>query len=255
MAIQPGATLFTVIPYFATSIARLVGAETPFREGRRLINEKKLDEALTAFQQAAKLSPDTAVIHYWVGMTYFYKRESEKAIAQFMKVLALEPDNYRANAMIGRSLLTDRSKIDQAVEYFKKALSINPEYMDARFELGRIFAFKGDMKRSLAEFSILVIGNQSVTDPVLATLALLVVGVVLLAVGFTFVVITVLIGKGAIIIDKEIASIVEKAFGTREDRISSLERLAVLRDKGVLTEKEFMLEKELILSQNSYEED
>jgi superkiller protein 3 len=131
------------------------GSETPFKEGRTFLKEKKLDEALTAFQRAAKLSPDTAVIHYWVGMTYSYKRESEKAIAQFMKVLALEPDNYRANAMIGRSLLTDRSKIDQAAEYFKKALSINPEYMDARFELGRIFAFKGDMKRSLSEFSVL----------------------------------------------------------------------------------------------------
>ncbi len=107
----------------------------------------------------------------------------------------------------------------------------------------------------LAEFSILVIGSQSVTDPVLATLALLVVGVVLLAVGFIFVVITALIGKGAIIIDKEIATVVEKAFDSGKDRISSLERLAVLRDKGVLTEKEFMLEKELILSQNSYEED
>ena len=131
------------------------GAETPFREGRKFLKEKKLDEALTAFQQAAKLSPDTAVIHYWVGMTYFYKREAEKAIAQFMKAIALEPDNYRANAMVGKSLLTDKSKIDQAADYFTKALSINPEYMDARFELGRIFAFKGDMKRSMAEFSIL----------------------------------------------------------------------------------------------------
>jgi tetratricopeptide (TPR) repeat protein len=131
------------------------GAETPFREGRRLINEKKLDEALTAFQQAAKLSPDTAVIHYWIGMTYFYKKESEKAIAQFMKTVALEPENYRANAMIGRSLLSDRSKIDQAADYFMKALSINPEYLDARFELARIFAFKGDMKRSMAEFAII----------------------------------------------------------------------------------------------------
>ena len=74
------------------------GAETPFREGRKLVNEKKLDEALTAFQQAAKLSPDTAVIHYWIGMTYFYKREVEKAIAQFMKALELEPENYRASA-------------------------------------------------------------------------------------------------------------------------------------------------------------
>jgi len=131
------------------------GAEKPFKEGRDFLKEKKLDEALNAFQTAAKLSPDTTVIHYWVGMVYYYKRESEKAIAQFMKVLKLDPENYRAYAMIGKALLQDRSKLDQALEYFNKSLSINPEYMDARFEVGRIYAVKGDMKRSLGEFAVI----------------------------------------------------------------------------------------------------
>jgi tetratricopeptide (TPR) repeat protein len=131
------------------------GAEEPFKEGREFLKNKKLDEALDAFQKAAKLSPETAVIHYWVGMTYFYKREPEKAIAQFKRVLELEAENYRALTMIGRSLLADKSQVDQAVEYFDKALSINSDYMDARFELGRIYALKGDMKRSLAEFGII----------------------------------------------------------------------------------------------------
>jgi tetratricopeptide (TPR) repeat protein len=131
------------------------GAEEPFKEGREFLKEKKLDEALGAFQKAAKLSPETAVIHYWVGMTYFYQREPENAIVQFKKVLELEPENYRAHTMIGKSLLADKTQLDQAVEYFDKALSINPDYMDARFELARIYALKGDMKRSLAEFGII----------------------------------------------------------------------------------------------------
>jgi tetratricopeptide (TPR) repeat protein len=131
------------------------GAEQLFREGREFLQQKKLDEALKSFQEAAKLSPKTAVINYWVGMTYYYKREPEKAIAQFKKVLALESDNYRALTMIGKALMSDRSKLDQAIEYFQKSVSINPEYMDARFELARGYALKGDMQRSLSEFAII----------------------------------------------------------------------------------------------------
>ena len=49
----------------------------------------------------------------------------------------------------------------------------------------------------LTEFPIIVIGEQSVTDPVIASLALLIAGLVLLAVGFLFLAITYMIGKGA----------------------------------------------------------
>ncbi len=100
----------------------------------------------------------------------------------------------------------------------------------------------------LTDVPIIVLGEQSVTDPVIGFLALLIAGLILLAVGFFFLAITYMIGKGAVIVDKELASIVDNAFsGTGKDRITRLERLAVLRDSGVLTDKEFELEKALIL--------
>lgn len=98
----------------------------------------------------------------------------------------------------------------------------------------------------LTEVPIMVIGNQSVTDPVIASLALLIAGLILLAVGFFFLAITYVIGKGAVIVDKELANIVDGAFSGK-DRIARLERLAALRDSGVLTDKEFEREKALIL--------
>jgi len=98
----------------------------------------------------------------------------------------------------------------------------------------------------LTQFPIIMMGEQSITDPVLASLVVLIVGLILLAVGFLFLALTYMIGKGAIIVDKELASIVDKAF-SRKDRVEQLERLAALRDRGVLTEKEFQQEKALIL--------
>jgi len=100
----------------------------------------------------------------------------------------------------------------------------------------------------LTEFNIVVIGGQGTTDPVVASLALLVAGLVLLAVGFLFLIITYLIGKGAIIVDKELANVIDSAFsGSGKDRIARLERLAALHNSGALSDKEFEHEKALIL--------
>jgi len=107
----------------------------------------------------------------------------------------------------------------------------------------------------LTNVDIIVVGSQSVTDPVIASVALFLAGLILLGAGFFSLAITYVMGKGAIIVDKEVAGIVDKAFaGSGKDRLSRLERLAALRDRGVLTDKEFELEKELILEQEAYYE-
>ncbi len=107
----------------------------------------------------------------------------------------------------------------------------------------------------LDNVNIMVIGSRHLTsaDAGIATLALLVAGLILLAVGFLFLAITFFIGKAAIVVDKEVAQIVDKAFiPANKDRLSRLERLATLRDKGVLTEEEFQREKVLLLGTQPY---
>ncbi|MFX0181671.1 MAG: SHOCT domain-containing protein [Candidatus Hodarchaeota archaeon] len=104
----------------------------------------------------------------------------------------------------------------------------------------------------LTVVDIFEVNNAAVTDPVVASLALLIAGVVLLAVGFLLLALTYIIGKGSIIIDKELSRFVDSAFTTSsKDRISRLERLASLRERGVLTEEEFEQEKALVLDQQT----
>jgi superkiller protein 3 len=131
------------------------GAEEHFKKGHQALKSKQLDEALKEFEKAAEMSPKTAVAQYWAGMTYFYKKEPERAIVRFKKVLDLEPNNYHALAMIGKILSFDKNKLDEAIIYLKKALAISPEYADAHFDLARVYAQKGDMNRALAEFHLI----------------------------------------------------------------------------------------------------
>jgi tetratricopeptide (TPR) repeat protein len=128
-------------------------AEDHFKKGHEFLKEKDWDGALKEFDLAAKSSPNSPIPQYWIGMTYFYKHETERAIAKFKKVLELEPKNYHALAMIGKILSFNKEKLDDAADYLKKALQINPDYADAKFDLGRVYALKGDTNLALGEFA------------------------------------------------------------------------------------------------------
>ncbi len=130
------------------------GAEKDFNKGHEYLREKKLDNALDAFTKAAKISPKTPAAHYWVGMTYFYKKENERAIAKFKKVLELDPKNYRSLGMIGKILSFNKTKLDEALKYLNQAIAINIEFADAHFDMGRVYLVKGDTKRAMAEFAM-----------------------------------------------------------------------------------------------------
>lgn len=131
------------------------GAEEHFKKGHEFLKKQQLNEALKEFEKAAKISPDTPIAHYWVGMAYFFKREPERAIAKFKKVIEIEPKNYHAIAMIGKILSFDKAKLDVAINQLHNALAINPDYAEAHFDLGRIYALKGDMNHAMAEFSFI----------------------------------------------------------------------------------------------------
>ena len=124
------------------------------KRGHEFIRNKNLDKALKEFEVAAKKYPDSPIIHFWIGKTYQYKKEPEKAIAKFKKVLELEPKNYRSLAMIGKILSFNKNKTDNALKYLNQAVSINPEFADAHFDIGRIYARRGDMNRAMAEFGL-----------------------------------------------------------------------------------------------------
>ena len=102
----------------------------------------------------------------------------------------------------------------------------------------------------LAAYAFVIDGEAIfINNPELAALTLFIVGLVILAVGFLLLALTYFLGKAALVVDKELSHMVDKTFSSSgNNRISSLERLALLHERGVLTDKEFEREKQLLLS-------
>jgi hypothetical protein len=89
-------------------------------------------------------------------------------------------------------------------------------------------------------------------NPQLLTPLLLLIGAVLLIVGFFLIILTYYLGKGAIIVDKEVSSSIDRNFRSK-DRISQLERLGSLYERGILTKEQFESEKDILLNPQAHE--
>jgi tetratricopeptide (TPR) repeat protein len=123
-----------------------------FRQAHRFLAEQKLDEGLKEFQETVRLAPDSPLAYFWLGKVYFFKKDKEQAEKTLKKVISLDEQNYHALALLGKMYSFERDKLDQAQQYLQQSLELSPDNLDAHFDLGRVYAMKGDRDKALAQF-------------------------------------------------------------------------------------------------------
>jgi hypothetical protein len=90
-----------------------------------------------------------------VGWDAIQRGDGEKAAASFRAVLAENPNDPRALAGAGMAAhLTGRA--DQAISYLKKALQIDPEFVQAAYMLGQIAYSQGDLDLAIKSYERVV---------------------------------------------------------------------------------------------------
>jgi tetratricopeptide (TPR) repeat protein len=127
--------------------------------GHQALEKHDLKEAARAFSSCVQKYPNVAITHYWLGMGHFFDSENQKALEEFGEVLRLEPENAYAAAMLGRIHSLDQNQLPMAREQLEKALSINSELEDARFDLARVYAQQGHLVQAFREFGIIFSGE------------------------------------------------------------------------------------------------
>ncbi|MDR1696264.1 MAG: tetratricopeptide repeat protein [Endomicrobium sp.] len=75
--------------------------------------------------------------HMEVGKFYFVNNKYDEAVAEFKKVLEVNPNNSEAYYNIGLIYETSNN-IDEAKKMYSKALAINPDYKTAREKLNKL---------------------------------------------------------------------------------------------------------------------
>ncbi len=103
--------------------------------GTLLKKQRRLDEAIAAFQRAIAAAPDYANAHYNLGNVFREQGSLTEAIATFEKALAADAGHSGAPAALGQTL-SAAGRSAEAIGYFERALELLPEDAGLRCDLG-----------------------------------------------------------------------------------------------------------------------
>ncbi len=107
-----------------------------FAFGNQLVAEGDPLGAIGEFLRALALQPDNSEVRYKLALTYMKIRDDSKAELELRKVLMLSPDSAEAHMTLGRLLCKRKDDPDAASE-FKSVLLIEPGNWNAKQLLSR----------------------------------------------------------------------------------------------------------------------
>jgi tetratricopeptide (TPR) repeat protein len=116
-----------------------------------MLNEK-YDDALLAFQKVLMREPANALARVNLGYVCLRKGLLGEAIEHLSRAIRLDNDRRAtmyANFYLGL-VYVERGMFDEAQAFFKKAISLGPNLLQAQFELGRAYWCAGRRDDALA---------------------------------------------------------------------------------------------------------
>jgi len=117
------------------TVEHLLPLDTRYIErGLSCYQKGDYNEAIKQFQEALKLNPGKAEIHYNLGLTYQAKGLLNEAVEEYRKALEVNPEDAETHNNLG-IVYYNQGSYRKAIEEFKLALSINPDFEIARKNL------------------------------------------------------------------------------------------------------------------------
>jgi predicted Zn-dependent protease len=102
------------------------------------------DEALAAFQQALRLSPDNRLIKRDLAIFYFNHNQYPEALQKLNELSQRYPQDDVILYYLGR-IYQESKKRDQALPLFEKVHKLNPAFSEVYYNLGTLYGEKGQM--------------------------------------------------------------------------------------------------------------
>ena len=125
---------FAVVPLLGFTF--LDPAADNNRQGNRLFHEGKFEEALEYYRKAQVEKPDAPELRFNAGDAYFKKNAFQDALQEFGHALKSRDPSLLSRAYYNLGNVHVRQQnLQQAVEAYKRSLSITPDDLDAKVNL------------------------------------------------------------------------------------------------------------------------
>ncbi|MGH7932700.1 MAG: tetratricopeptide repeat protein [Candidatus Binataceae bacterium] len=124
--------------------------ENYLTQGDKAMQNTKLADAESAYQQAIKLAPNDPRGHVALGNLYVFEQKAGPAELEFMKVIDLDPHNPAAHAALGNTY-SSQSKLGVAEAQYRAAVALAPVNTSYRLSLGTTLQKEGKMSEAEAQ--------------------------------------------------------------------------------------------------------
>jgi tetratricopeptide (TPR) repeat protein len=118
-----------------------------------LVSQDDVAGAIAQYRRVLDLDPQLLGIHFEIGRLLLVISQQEPARLQAQKEfeaeLALNPTDANSEYELG-GIYWLRSDIEQAAGHYTRALGFRPDFVDAHVALGRVRMAQGDLERALS---------------------------------------------------------------------------------------------------------
>jgi tetratricopeptide (TPR) repeat protein len=114
-----------------------------------VLEKTKPDDAIAAYNEAAKLEPKDPEPHISAGLLLENENKFADAESQYKQALAMDPSSDAVTALA--NLYMRGRRFPEAEEYLKKLVAQQPQNAAAHIQLGRILAAEGKNDAAVAE--------------------------------------------------------------------------------------------------------
>jgi len=110
------------------------------------------DQAVEAYTKALELRPFYAEAHVGLGEARAGQGQVDGAVAAYQKAVQHNPLNPRVHASLGKIYYAEKGLYYESVTAYKKAIELDPMYIDARMGLAEVYEDKGLYPEAIVEY-------------------------------------------------------------------------------------------------------
>lgn len=112
------------------------GMNSKVAEANKLFEEQKYDEANTKYRDALVDHPESDILHFNIGDVQYKKSNYEEALKSYQTALSSEDILMQSKNYYNMgNTLYKMGKLPESILHYRKALELNPEDEDAKYNL------------------------------------------------------------------------------------------------------------------------
>ena len=140
--------------YFFAQTPDLAGSYYHFSLAKMHESRQEYREAISEFEKAIPLDPTSGALRVEFAETLWEAGENRRAIEECQEAIKLDPESSAPHFLLGRiysQLRTaDQAQVlDQAIAEFEKTVELEPDHIQALYDLGRLHLAKKNYQKAV----------------------------------------------------------------------------------------------------------